>query len=108
MGERRSPVVENDPIRVAAERAAGSLGWPGAVLPEVTVFGCRFLPVAVLDPVVHEARQRDGDGPQLDGDGPQLDDDVLAMWEWPESSGPAPAARLSAVCSGCAVGSRGR
>jgi hypothetical protein len=86
--ERRSPVIEDDPVRVAAERAAGVLGWPGVVLPEVTVFGCRFLPVVVLDVAVHEVRQRDGDGPQLDGD-------VLAMWEWPESPSPASVARLS-------------
>jgi hypothetical protein len=73
---------------VAAQRAAGVLEWPGVVLPEVTVFGCRFLPVAVLDVAVHEVRQCGGDGPQLDGD-------VLAMWEWPDSPGPAPAVRLS-------------
>ena len=88
MDERRSPVIEDDPVHVAAERAAGVLGWPGVVLPEVTVFGCRFLPVVVLDVAVYEVRQRDGDGPQLDGD-------VLAMWEWPESPGPASVARLS-------------
>jgi len=86
--ERRSPLIEDDPVRVAAERAADVLGWPGVVLPEVTVFGCRFMPVVVLDVAVHEVRQRDGDGPQLDGD-------VLAMWEWPESPSPASVARLS-------------
>ena len=86
--ERRSLIVDDGPVRVAAERAAGLLGWPGVVLPEVTVFGCRFLPVVALEVPVHEARQRDGDGPQLDGD-------VLSMWEWPESPGPAPVVRLS-------------
>ena len=88
MNERRTPVVAGDTVHVAAQRAAGVLEWPGVVLPEVTVFGCRFLPVAVLDVAVHEVRQCGGDGPQLDGD-------VLAMWEWPESPGPAPVARLS-------------
>ena len=88
MDERGSPVVEDDPVRVVAGRAAGVLGWPGVVLPELTVFGCRFLPVVVLDVAVHEVRRRDGDGPRLDGD-------VLAMWEWPESPGPASVARLS-------------
>ena len=51
-------------------------------------FGCRLLPVVVLDVDEHRARTRDGDGPQLDGD-------VLAMWEWPEAPGPAAAVRLS-------------
>ena len=82
------PVVEDDSDGAAAARAAGVLGWPGVVLPEVTVFGCRFLPVVVPKVAVHEARRRDGDGPQRDGD-------VLAMWEWPESPGPAPALLLS-------------
>lgn len=85
---RVTTVVDDDPVRTAAERAAGVLSWAGVVLPETTLFGCRLLPVVLLDATVHQMRQRDGDGPQLDGD-------LLALWEWPEAPGPAPAVRLT-------------
>lgn len=63
------------------------LGWPGAVLPPVNLFGCRFRPVVELDVETHRTRSSSGLGPQLD-------EDVLVIWEWPESDGPAPALTL--------------
>lgn len=84
---------------VAAGWHAQALGWPGVVLPEVRVFGCLLQAVVVLDADVHSARLRDGDGPELDGD-------TLSMWEWPESSGPTPALRLSGALFPCRRGWR--
>ena len=67
------------------------------VLPEVTVFGCRFLPVAVLDVAVHEERSGTAMVPELDGD-------VLAMWEGPSLRGLLERARrLSGGLFGCAA-----
>lgn len=79
-----APVPGRDDVHAAA---AAALGWAGIVLPEVTVFGCRLFPVVLADVEVHQARRRDGDGPQLDGD-------TLSMWEWPETAAPAPALHL--------------
>ena len=63
-------------------------GWPGTtLLPPVTLFGCRFRPVVELDRDVHLQRSSHGIAPQLD-------EDVLTIWEWPESDGPAPALTL--------------
>lgn len=83
-----APAADRDPSDETAQNAAAVLGWAGIVLPELSVFGCRLLPVIVPDVEAHRARQRDGDGPELDGD-------TLSVWEWPESQAPAPAVRLS-------------
>lgn len=61
-------------------RAARMLGWPGGVLPVMTLFGCRVSPVVVLDRAAHRARRASGDDPQLDAD-------TLTVWEWPVPSG---------------------
>lgn len=68
--------------------SADALGWDGVALPELSVFGCRLIPVVVLHYEVHRVRHRDGDRPELDSD-------TLTLWEWPESNAPAPAVRLS-------------
>lgn len=63
-------------------------GWPGVLLPPVSLFGCRFRPVVELDLDVHLERWSSGFAPQLD-------EDVLTIWEWPESDAPGPALTLS-------------
>jgi len=97
--------VNGDPAPVSAHlsssagcRAARLLGWPGVELPVMTLFGCRVSPVVVLDRAAHRARRASGDGPQLDGD-------TLAVWEWPESTGQAPASVVA--LSGLLVPARG-
>lgn len=95
-GPARSPARRDGAV---GDRAARLLGWPGIALPGMTLLGCRVLPVVVLDPVAHAVRAESGDGPQLDGD-------TLAVWEWPESVGGAPASVVTV--SGLLVPARGR
>lgn len=97
MGERRAGHAVQGPPGVdaasdAATSAAGALGWDGVVLPPTRLFGSRLVPVVVLDPVAHARRTACGDGPQLD-------EDVLTVWEWPQSAGcaPPPALRLDGM-----------
>ncbi|WP_433555815.1 hypothetical protein ACQPWY_25810 [Pseudonocardia xinjiangensis] len=72
--------------------AVRALGWSGVALPEISLVGCRLVPVVDLDVDAHNLREASGHGPQLDAD-------TLAVWEWPESAGmaPPPALRLSGV-----------
>lgn len=67
---------------------SAALGWDGVTLPELSLFGCRLVPVVVVIDEIHRVRHRDGDGPELDSD-------TLTLWEWPQSTAPAPAVRLS-------------
>lgn len=83
-----APALDLDQERRGVHAAALLLGWAGTVLPPITLFGSRLVPVVALDVVVHRARQRSGDGPELDSD-------TLAVWEWPETAAPAPAVRLA-------------
>ncbi|MGQ0777265.1 MAG: hypothetical protein ACT4NY_23100 [Pseudonocardiales bacterium] len=69
-------------------RAVELLGWGGTVLPELTLFGCRVVPVVALDTEVHDARQSSGYGPQRDHD-------VLEIWDWPQAADHVPATPLS-------------
>lgn len=71
-------------------RAAELLAWTGVALPELTLFGCRVLPVIELYEDVHRAREASGDGPQRDRQ-------TLETWEWPQAAGRAPAAPLRLV-----------
>jgi hypothetical protein len=67
------------------------LGWPGIALAETRLFGCRVVPVVVLDLDAHRIREASGDGPRLDGE-------TLAVWERPGAAGRVPAPlRLSGV-----------
>jgi hypothetical protein len=59
------------------------LGWSGVLVPEVKVLGVRADLVVRIDHAAHVARRASGHGPVLDRD-------VLATWEWPESSFRAP------------------
>lgn len=69
-------------------RAVELLGWGGTVLPELTLLGCRVVPVVALDEDVHDARQSSGYGPQRDHD-------VLEIWDWPQAADHVPAAALA-------------
>lgn len=68
-------------------RAVELLGWAGLVLPELTLLGCRVVPVVLPDHDVHDARCAGGHGPQRDRD-------VLEIWEWPQAAGQVPATPL--------------
>ncbi|AEA28879.1 hypothetical protein Psed_6808 (plasmid) [Pseudonocardia dioxanivorans CB1190] len=80
-------MVEHSARQASGIAAAAALGWRGVVLAPVELFGCRCRPVVELDLEVHRTRRAHGFLPQLD-------EDVLAIWEWPESDGPAPALTL--------------
>lgn len=67
--------------RARPNAVTAALGWGGSALPLMTLFGCRFRPVIAINTATHVDRVTDGVGPQLD-------DDVLAIWEWPESRAP--------------------
>ncbi|MGH3929002.1 MAG: hypothetical protein ACRDTF_03385 [Pseudonocardiaceae bacterium] len=69
-------------------RAVELLGWVGTVLPELTLLGCRVVPVVALDQDVHNARRSSGYGPQRDHD-------VLEIWDWPQAAAHVPAAALT-------------
>lgn len=77
------PAQQNDLIK-----AVELLGWVGTVLPELTLLGCRVVPVVALDEDAHNARQSSGYGPQRDRD-------VLEMWDWPQAAGHVPATPLA-------------
>lgn len=72
-----------DPVRAVA-----LLGWGATVLPELTLLGCRVIPVVELDEERHDARRSSGYGPQRDRD-------VLEIWEWPQAAGHVPTAPLA-------------
>lgn len=88
MGEQLGVRLDHERVAIAAEL----LSWSGVVLPELSLLGCRVLPVVEPDEQVHWAREAGGDGPQRDWD-------TLAIWEWPQSVGhfPAPALRLVGI-----------
>jgi len=91
MGEQlawQPPAPATSPEQEIAQHAAVLMGWAGVVLPELTIFGSRVLPVVVPDPAVHQARQHSGDTPESDSD-------TLTVWECPEAVAPAPAVRLA-------------
>ncbi|MGH3943368.1 MAG: hypothetical protein ACRDTG_33050 [Pseudonocardiaceae bacterium] len=69
-------------------RAVELLGWDGTVLAELTLLGCRVVPVVALDTYVHHARWSSGYGPQRDRD-------VLEIWDWPQAAGHVPASPLT-------------
>lgn len=79
----------DEPTSVRASAAA--LGWPGTTLTPVTLFGCSFRPVVAVDAELHHERLRTEVGPQFD-------EDLLVIWEWPESQAPvSPVTLLGAL-----------
>jgi hypothetical protein len=65
------------------------LGWDGVLVPGFRVLGVEVDAVVAIDHDAHEQRS-----------GPVLDHDVLAMWEWPESSPEPEVVKLVGVFSG--------
>jgi hypothetical protein len=71
-------------------RAAGTLEWPGVLLPQARILGRRINPVVAIDLDAHAARAHAGVGPMLDHD-------TLTIWEWPQSRDTAPASPLQLI-----------
>ncbi|WP_319461277.1 hypothetical protein [Micromonospora sp. RTP1Z1] len=71
------------------ERAAEALGWPGVVVPDVSLLGTHVSVVVVPDVAAHEWRLENRCAEPL------LDPDSLTMWEWPEGRGLFPPSAVS-------------
>lgn len=67
-----------------------ALGWSGALVKDITLFGSS---VSVLAHVVHEAHELR----QQTNTPPVVDRPAVAMWEWPEFTAPPSAVRITAI-----------
>ncbi|MCP2254357.1 hypothetical protein LY13_003124 [Prauserella aidingensis] len=86
------PVELPENVDALAADAAASLGWHGAVLPPVTMFGRRVYVVAKLRPEAHAERIALGHEPVTDRA-------QVSTWTWPElaDTAPPPAADIVGV-----------
>lgn len=85
-----APVELPAPAECLADGAAARLGWHGAALPEMTVFGRRVIVVAQLRTEAHAERI-------CLGATPVTDRTEVATWTWPEFAGSAPPAAVDIV-----------
>lgn len=86
------PVELPENVDALAADAAASLGWNGAVLPPLTMFGRRVYVAAKLRPEAHAERIALGHEPATDRA-------QVSTWTWPEleDTAPPPAADIVGV-----------